>query len=121
MRTTLGDVSLRATSSLGRKMPRREPRSEQLNTGIMRLTSVEMPGQDCLRYQAATAYPPRNPIPTLLKWEILKSGRAFDSHLLDLVFADHQDAKGGHRRQRPLERVDVVVVQVDEDKVGEVG
>lgn len=61
-----------------------------------------------------------------MKWGLAslggsRRGGAFGIHLLDLVFADHQDAEGGHCRQRPLERVDVVVVQIDEDEVGEVG
>lgn len=43
------------------------------------------------------------------------------THLFDLVFPDHHDAEASHHGERPVKRVDIVVVQVDEDQVREVG
>lgn len=42
-------------------------------------------------------------------------------HLFDSVFSHHDHPQGAHGGQRPFQRVDEVIVQVQEDQVRQVG
>lgn len=47
--------------------------------------------------------------------------RATVFHLSDLVFSDHHHSERAHGRQRSLERVDEVVIDIQKDQVRQVG